>query len=159
VDALAWSFSSPSIDQYGALATPTRCTCIQQGRRVSPPKPLDRPAAVCGARSSLCLISSEAPQELPRTSILLFFYSHGTTLFYSHGKTQTLTIRTHTHLYKNTYANPPYEHLRRTEHRQIWRFSKSPLAPRRRRQIWTADLQIFEVTTGASWSTGTSLTT
>jgi hypothetical protein len=27
----------------------------------------------------------------------------------------------------------PYEHLRRTEHRQIWRFSKSPLVPRRRR--------------------------
>jgi hypothetical protein len=28
----------------------------------------------------------------------------------------------------------PYEHLRRTEHRQIWRFSKSPLASRRRRE-------------------------
>jgi hypothetical protein len=28
--------------------------------------------------------------------------------------------------------NPAYEHLRRTEHRKIWRFPKSPLAPRRR---------------------------
>jgi hypothetical protein len=44
----------------------------------------------------------------------------------------------------NTYAHSflwihirkpyPYEHLRRTEHRQIWRFSKSPLAPHRRRE-------------------------
>jgi hypothetical protein len=28
----------------------------------------------------------------------------------------------------------PYEHLWRTEHRQIWRFPKSPMAPRRRRE-------------------------
>jgi hypothetical protein len=29
----------------------------------------------------------------------------------------------------------PYQHLQRTEHRQIWRFSKSPMAPRRRRDV------------------------
>jgi hypothetical protein len=44
----------------------------------------------------------------------------------------------HAHHYEYTYANP-YEHLRMTEHRQ--------------------DLKILEVTTGASSSTGTSLTT
>jgi hypothetical protein len=36
---------------------------------------------------------------------------------------------------KNTRTQTnPYEHLRRTEHRQIWRFSKSPLIPHRRRE-------------------------
>jgi hypothetical protein len=44
----------------------------------------------------------------------------------------------------NTHAHTPlwihvrksylYEHLRRTEHWQIWRFSKSPMAPRCRRE-------------------------
>jgi hypothetical protein len=72
----------------------------------------------------------------------------------------------------------PYEHLRRTEHRQIWRFSKSPLASQHahiltpmntRTQtlpLWAPpkdwapiNLEILEVTTGASSSTVTSLTT
>jgi hypothetical protein len=52
-----------------------------------------------------------------------------------HSTTQTLTTRTHTHPYEYTQRKPyPYEHLPRTEHRQIWRFSKSPQAPRRRRE-------------------------
>jgi hypothetical protein len=46
---------------------------------------------------------------------------------------------TYTHLYERTHAHPyPYEHLRRTE---------------------PADLEVDEVTTGASLLTGTSRTT
>jgi hypothetical protein len=46
------------------------------------------------------------------------------------------THNTHAHspLWIHIRKPYPYEHLRRTEHRQIWRFSKSPLAPRRRRE-------------------------
>jgi hypothetical protein len=37
-----------------------------------------------------------------------------------HSTTQTLTTRTHTHPYEYTQRKPyPYEHLPRTEHRQI----------------------------------------
>jgi hypothetical protein len=41
---------------------------------------------------------------------------------------------THAHSPLHVCKPYPYEHLRRTEHRQIWRFSKSPLAPRRRQE-------------------------
>jgi hypothetical protein len=46
--------------------------------------------------------------------------------------------RAHTHPdeYTHIHVRKPYpcEHLRRTEHLQIWRLSKLPLTPRRRRE-------------------------
>jgi hypothetical protein len=52
----------------------------------------------------------------------------------SQSTTQTLNTHAHSPLWIHVRKPYPYEHLRRTEHRQIWRFSKSQLAPNRRRE-------------------------
>jgi hypothetical protein len=40
----------------------------------------------------------------------------------------------HSPLWIHVRKSCPYEHLRRTKHLQIWRFPKSPMAPRRRQE-------------------------
>jgi hypothetical protein len=47
---------------------------------------------------------------------------------------------THAHspLWIHVRKSYPYEHLRRTKHRRIWRFPKSPMSPRRKiqKKVW-----------------------
>jgi hypothetical protein len=70
-------------------------------------------------------IQHHCSKHIPVT--VSFFYF----LWELHNTTQTLTTRTHTHpLWIHVRKPYPYKHLLRTEHWQIWRFSKSPLAPR-----------------------------
>jgi hypothetical protein len=67
--------------------------------------------------------------ERPACSVKQFFF-----FYISHNTTQDTHNPLHSPLRIHVRKPYPYEHLRRTEHRQIWRFSKSPLAPRRRRE-------------------------
>jgi hypothetical protein len=43
-------------------------------------------------------------------------------------------VQSRTPLWIHVRKPYPYEHHRKTEHQQIWRFSKSPMTPRRRRE-------------------------
>jgi hypothetical protein len=64
---------------------------------------------------------------LKNPSILFFFLDH---------IVQRRRLNTHAYspLWIRVRKPYPFEHLRRIEYRLIWRFSKSPLAPRRRRE-------------------------
>jgi hypothetical protein len=64
------------------------------------------------------------------------FSQNRSTTFFRITQYNAYAHNTHAHspIWIHIHKPCPYVHLRRTKHRQIWRFSKSPQAPRRRRE-------------------------
>jgi len=105
--------------------------CPPRSRSSDPFHTLRKHQVVVGQKSG-CLNCSFLPHFVE--AYLPWSICKKVGFFCVYSTTQTLTTRTHTRPYEHTYANPTPMSTSEVLDRQIWRFPKSPLAPRCRRE-------------------------